>query len=228
MVPLQDLEDYYFKAKLVLDYEWSAADKVAKKFGLNVISTQGTTRAVFKEPYKRDVIKLGFPTHNRGEYVFSKYVKGTKHSHLFAETREITPQGYFTRQEFVRKSLPQVICFLSDKNWYKFREILESCFSFVRLAVGNAGVTFDFHDENFKVSSDGNLKLVDYSDLACSMFCKDYNLKPETAVNRLKRVDIPPRDLNLTYSKDYGIRLAINDTTYHLPSLEDQSNETFL
>ena len=51
---------------------WNAAEDIADKFNLKLLSTVGTTRIVLKKKGSRTVIKVGYPSHNRAEYAAYK------------------------------------------------------------------------------------------------------------------------------------------------------------
>jgi hypothetical protein len=48
------------------------AEELAKKFKLDIVSVDGTTRIILKKKGSRTVIKVGYPCHNRAEYAAYK------------------------------------------------------------------------------------------------------------------------------------------------------------
>lgn len=209
---LDEIDAFFIENKCKCDLHWTFQDSLMGKFNLKLVSDQGSTRCVFKQPYSREVIKVGFPVHNKGEVASSLYLRDTPFSSLFAHTTGISRNGYVMGQEFIPRKLPEQTCFMSDMNWIRLRNALESNFSYFKLSHKDS--MCDFHDENMRVCRDGNVKIIDYSHLCNEMFMRDNKLKITTAVKRLRKLSYPHRDVTLTFETIKGLKLTSNEMTF--------------
>jgi len=183
---------------------------VCKRFNLNVVSKDGTTRVVLKSPRSKTVIKIGMPWNNQPEYSLYKALENSLLGDLFAECIQISPKGYVLEMEYISKPFPSA---RGDYHWVnpslnKIRNDLESHFSFIRkYNIYNWGA--DFHDDNMRVDSYGDVKLIDYSSLLADMFFRRKSTTVKSAIRGVLKLDFPKVKLNL-YCRDRVIYYTNN------------------
>jgi len=183
---------------------------VCKKFKLNVVSTDGTTRIVLKSPRSKTVIKIGLPWNNQAEYSLYKALENSSLGDLFAECIQISPKGYVLEMEYVSKPFPSAKgqYHWVNPNLNKIRNDLESHFSFItKYNTYNWGA--DFHDDNMRVDSHGDIKLIDYSSLLTDMFFRRKSTTVKSAIRGVLKLDFPKVKLNL-YCRDRVIYYTNN------------------
>ena len=183
---------------------------VCKRFNLNVVSKDGTTRVVLKSPRSKTVIKIGMPWNNQPEYSLYKALENSLLGDLFAECIQISPKGYVLEMEYISKPFPSA---RGDYHWVnpslnKIRNDLESHFSFIqKYNTYNWGA--DFHDDNMRVDSYGDVKLIDYSSLLADMFFRRKSTTVKSAIRGVLKLDFPKVKLNL-YCRDRVIYYTNN------------------
>lgn len=139
-----------------------------------MVSTRGSTRAIFKFPSSRKVIKVGFPAHNRAEYTAYNLLCLNPIGRILAKCSNISKNGFVLEQEFVYKEFPRAkdLTPWSSKCWIQFRESIEKLFS----PLNKNYLEFDFHEENMRIDRAGDIKLIDYSAILCEKFNKGYTI----------------------------------------------------
>ena len=196
---------------------WEAAGCIAKKFKLELLETRGTTRIILKEKGSRTVIKVGYPSHNKAEYSAYKALEYSVLGDLLAPCLAISDEGYALEMAFIPKSIPR-----SKGHYYWFnsefarlRDRLESHFSFIR-KYNEYSWGADFHEENMRVMRNGNIKIVDYSNLLVDMFTRKSKMTVKKALKSLLNLEYPRINVELRM-KDRVISYRDNDVSYDVP-----------
>ena len=175
------------------------ADKIAKKFKLDIVSTAGTSRVVFKKKGSRTVLKTGHYTHNRAEYAAYKALECSPLGDLLAPCIGISEGGFVLEMSFIPRPIPQA---KGDYYWFnpefaKMRDRLESHFSFIK-QYNKYSWGADFHEENLRVERNGAIKIVDYSNLLVDMFNRRTTTTVSKAIKGICKLDYPRVDIELT------------------------------
>jgi len=175
------------------------AEKIAKKFKLEIVSTAGTSRVVFKKKGSRTVIKTGHCTHNRAEYAAYKALECSPLGDLLAPCLDISKDGFVLEMAYVPRAIPQA---RGDYYWFnpefaKMRDRLESHFSFIK-QYNKYSWGADFHEENMRVEHNGSVKVVDYSNLLVDMFNRRKNTTVSSAIRGICKLNFPKVDVELT------------------------------
>jgi len=199
---------------------------VCKRFNLNVVSKDGTTRIVLKSPRSKTVIKIGMPWNNQPEYSLYKALEHSSLGDLFAECIQISPKGYVLEMEYISKPFPSA---KGDYHWVnpslnKIRNELEKHFSFIKgYNTYNWGA--DFHEDNMRMDSFGDIKLVDYSSLLSDMFFRRKSTTVKSAIRGVLKLDFPKVKLNL-YCRDRVIYYT-NNTKLMKAEIDYVSKESY-
>lgn len=175
------------------------ADKIANKFKLDILSTAGTSRVVFKQKGSRTVIKTGHHTHNRAEYAAYKALECSPLGDLLAPCLGISNGGFVLEMAFIPKPIPSA---RGEYYWFnpefaKMRDKLESHFSFIR-QYNKYSWGADFHEENMRVQRNGIIKIVDYSNLLVDMFNRRKSTTITNAIRNIFKLDFPKVNIELT------------------------------
>lgn len=204
---IQDIEDYVLT--LLKDgyklHTPDYADKVAEKFGLKIISIDGTTRTIFKEKNSRTVIKVGYPSHNRAEYATYKALECSVVGELLAPCLMVSPKGYALRMAYIPKPIPNA---KGEYYWFNpefnaIRVHLESQYSFIK-NYNKYSWGADFHEENMRMDHQGNIKIIDYSNLLADMFSRRTTTTIKSAIKGVMKLDFPRVNIKM-YSRDRKI-----------------------
>ena len=196
---------------------WSAATQIARKFKLELVDTIGTTRIVLKKKGSRTVIKVGYPVHNRAEYAAYKALECSVLGDLLAPCLGLSREGYALEMQFIPRAFPQA---KGEYYWFnlefaKMRDRLESHFSFIK-RYNKYAWGADFHEENMRVMRNGDVKIIDYSNLLADMFSRSSKTTVEEATKGILKLDFPKVDIRLTM-KDGIISYRDNDVSYDVP-----------
>ena len=196
---------------------WTAATDIAKKFKLELVETTGTTRIVLKKKGSRTVIKVGYPAHNRAEYAAYKALECSVLGDLLAPCLGLSKEGYALEMKFIPRAFPQA---RGEYYWFnpefaKMRDRLESHFSFIKKYNKHAWGA-DFHEENMRVMRNGDIKIIDYSNLLADKFSRSSKITVEEAIKGILKLDFPKINIQLTM-KDRIISYRDNDVSYDVP-----------
>ncbi len=221
--------DSYVQTLLVDDRErvWTEASSIAKKFKLQLTDTSGTTRIVLKKKGSRTVIKVGYPAHNRAEYAAYKALECSVLGDLLAPCLGISKDGYALEMQFIPRAFPQA---RGEYYWFnpefaKMRDRLESHFSFIK-GYNKYAWGADFHEENMRVMRNGDVKIIDYSNLLADMFSRSSRTTVEGSIKGILNLDFPKVDIRLTM-KDRIISYRDNDVSYDVP-VDPQRSEAII
>ena len=206
---------------------WNAAEDIADKFNLKLLSTVGTTRIVLKKKGSRTVIKVGYPSHNRAEYAAYKALECSVLGDLLAPCVGVSKEGYALEMQFIPRPFPQA---RGEYYWFnpefaKMRDRLESHFSFIK-GYNKYAWGADFHEENMRVMRNGDVKIIDYSNLLADMFSRSSKTTVEGAIKGILKLDFPKVDIQLTM-KDRIISYRDNDVFYDVP-VDPQRSEAII
>jgi hypothetical protein len=211
--------DSYVQSLLTDNQEeiWSAANQIAKKFKLQLVETVGTTRIVLKKKGSRTVIKVGYPAHNHAEYAAYKALECSVLGDLLAPCLGVSNKGYALEMQFVPFAFPQA---RGEYYWFnpefaKMRDRLETHFSFIK-KYNKYAWGADFHEENMRVMRNGDVKIIDYSNLLADMFSRNSKTTIKTAVKGILKLSFPKIDVKLTM-KNRVISYRDNDVSYDVP-----------
>ena len=210
--------DRYVQGLLIDNEEkaWTSANEIAKKFKLQVVDTMGSTRVVLKKKGYHTVIKVGYPSHNRAEYSAYRALECSVLGDLLAPCTGISDQGYALEMQFVPKAFPQA---RGEYYWFnpgfaRMRDRLESHFSFLK-KYNKYAWGADFHEENMRVLRNGDIKIIDYSNLLVDVFSRKPNTTVESAIRSILKLDFPKIDVNLSM-KDRVIYYQDTDVSYEV------------
>ena len=196
---------------------WTAAVDIANKFKLELVDTIGTTRIVLKKKGSSTVIKVGYPAHNRAEYAAYKALECSVLGDLLAPCLGLSKEGYALEMQFIPRAFPQA---RGEYYWFnpefaRMRDRLESHFSFIK-KYNKYAWGADFHEENMRVMRNGDVKIIDYSNLLADMFSRSSKTTVERAIKGILKLDFPKVDIQLTM-KDRIISYRDNDVSYDVP-----------
>ena len=196
---------------------WEHFEDLAYKFKLEIVETAGTTRIVLKKKGSRTVIKVGYPTHNRAEYAAYKALECSVLGDLLAPCLGLSKEGYALEMQFIPRSFPQA---RGEYYWFnpqfaKMRDRLESHFSFIKKYNKHAWGA-DFHEENMRVMRNGNVKIIDYSNLLVDMFSRNCKATVQGVIRNILKLNFPKIDVQLTM-KNRIISYRDNDVSYKVP-----------
>jgi len=191
----------------------SYADMVAHKFKLDVVSYSGTTRLVMKKKKSRTVIKVGYPSHNRAEYAAYKALECSVLGDLLAPCLGVSPKGYALEMAFIPKAIPsakgQYYWFNSE--FVKMRDRLESHFGFIK-EYNKYAWGADFHEENMRVMRNGDIKIIDYSNLLADMFSRRSTTTIQKAIKGILKLKFPHVRVKLTLNNRI---ISYRDSDHH-------------
>src|SRR6056300_1036918 len=206
----------------------SYADMVAHKFKLDVVSYSGTTRLVMKKKKSRTVIKVGYPSHNRAEYAAYKALEYSTLGDLLAPCVGISDNGYALEMQYVPRPIPQakVEYYWFNPEFVKLRDKLESHFSFIK-GYNKYAWGADFHEENMRVMRNGDIKIIDYSNLLSDMFSRQKKTTVEKAIKGVLRLGYPRVDIKLTLKNRIISYEDNNDHSYKV-AIDPQEEEAII
>jgi len=195
---------------------WTAANQIARKFKLEVISTCGTTRIILKKKGSRTVIKVGYPSHNKAEYAAYKALECSVLGDLLAPCLGLSKEGYALEMQFIPRAFPQA---RGEYYWFnpefaKMRDRLESHFSFIK-RYNKYAWGADFHEENMRVMRNGDIKIIDYSNLLADMFSRISRTTVQGAIKNILKLEFPKVDIKLRL-KDRVISYRDNDVSHEV------------
>ena len=196
---------------------WEHSKEIANKFKLQIVDTVGSTRIALKKKGSRTVIKVGYPSHNRAEYAAYKALECSVLGDLLAPCLAISKEGYALEMQFVPRSLPQA---RGEYYWFnpefsKMRDRLEGHFSFIKKYNKHAWGA-DFHEENMRVMRNGDVRIVDYSNLLADIFSRNSNITVQQAIKGILKLEFPKVDVNLKVI-DRVISYWDNEVSYKVP-----------
>lgn len=203
------------------------AEELAKKFKLDIVSVDGTTRIILKKKGSRTVIKVGYPCHNRAEYAAYKALEYSTLGDLLAPCLGVSDGGLALEMVFIPKAIPsakgQYYWFNSE--FVKMRDKLESHFGFIK-EYNKYAWGADFHEENMRVVRNGNIKIIDYSNLLADMFSRRSTTTVNKAIRGICKLDFPRVNIKLTL-KDRVISYKDNDSSYEI-AIDPQEEEAII
>ena len=207
---------------------WPAATSIANKFKLQLVATGGTTRIVMKKKGSRTVIKVGYPSHNRAEYAAYKALECSVLGDLLAPCLGVSEKGYALEMAFIPKAIPQA---KGEYYWFnpefvKLREKLESHFSFIK-GYNKYAWGADFHEENMRVMRNGDIKIIDYSNLLSDMFSRQKKTTIQRAIKGVLRLGYPRVDIKLTL-KNRIISYEDNNGCFYKVAIDPQEGEAII
>ena len=171
---------------------WTSAKHIAEKFKLQIVETAGTTRVVLKKKGSRTVIKVGYSSHNRGEYAVYKALENSSLGALLTPCVGISDDGHVMEMHYVPKPFPQA---KGEYYWFnpefvKMRDRLESHFSFIK-KYNKYAWGADFHEENMRVMRNGDVKIIDYSNLLADFFSRNPRATIQEAIKGILKLEFP-------------------------------------
>ena len=181
---------------------WEYSEEIANKFKLELVETRGTTRIILKKKGSRTVIKVGYPHHNKAEYAAYKALECSVLGDLLAPCLGISKEGYALEMEFVPRAIPRAT---GDYYWFnsefsKLRDRLETHFSFLE-EYNTYSWGADFHEENMRVERNGDIKIVDYSNLLVDVFKRRTTTTIPKAIRSVCKLNFPRTNVKLTLKK---------------------------
>ena len=206
---------------------WKKATHIARKFKLQLVDTGGTTRIVLKKKGSHSVIKVGRPEHNRAEYAAYKALEYSTLGDLLAPCLNISKDGYALEMQFIPSPIPQARgqYYWFNPEFAKMRDRLESHFSFIR-EYNKYSWGADFHEENMRVMRNGQIKIIDYSNLLADVFTRIKKTTVSSAIRGICKLDFPRVSINLTM-KDRIISYQDNDTSFEI-AVDPQEQEAII
>ena len=207
---------------------WPASTSIANKFKLQLVATGGTTRIVMKKKGGRTVIKVGYPSHNRAEYAAYKALEYSTLGDLLAPCVAISDNGYALEMQYVPRPIPQA---KGEYYWFnpefvKLRDKLESHFSFIK-GYNKYAWGADFHEENMRVMRNGDIKIIDYSNLLSDMFSRQKKTTVEKAIKGVLRLGYPRVDIKLTL-KNRIISYEDDNGCFYKVAIDPQEEEAII
>jgi len=196
---------------------WEHSDKIAKRFKLQILDISGTTRIVFKKKGSRTVVKVGYPPHNRAEYAAYKALECSVLGGLLAPCEAISKEGFALEMQFIPRALPQARgeYYWFNPDFVKVRDRLENHFSFIK-KYNKYTWGADFHEENMRVMRNGDVKIIDYSNLLADMFSRNSCTTLSKAVKGVLNLKFPKVNITLKM-KDRIISYLDDDVFYEVP-----------
>ena len=196
---------------------WEHSKEIARKFKLQIVETVGTTRIVLKKKGSRTVIKVGYPPHNRAEYAAYKALECSVLGDLLAPCLGVSKEGYALEMQFIPRAFPQA---RGEYYWFnpefaRMRDRLESHFSFIK-RYNKYAWGADFHEENMRVMRNGDVKIIDYSNLLADMFSRISKTTVQEAIKGILKLNFPKIDVKLSM-RNRIISYRDNDISYEVP-----------
>ena len=196
---------------------WEHSEEIARKFKLQIVETVGTTRIVLKKKGSRTVIKVGYPPHNRAEYAAYKALECSVLGDLLAPCLGVSKEGYALEMQFIPRAFPQA---RGEYYWFnpefaRMRDRLESHFSFIK-RYNKYAWGADFHEENMRVMRNGDVKIIDYSNLLADMFSRISKTTVQEAIKGILKLNFPKIDVKLSM-RNRIISYRDNDVSYDVP-----------
>ena len=203
------------------------AEELAKKFKLDIVSVDGTTRIILKKKGSRTVIKVGYPCHNRAEYAAYKALEYSTLGDLLAPCLGVSDSGLALEMAFIPKAIPRARgqYYWFNPGFVKMRDKLESHFGFIK-QYNKYSWGADFHEENMRVMRNGNIKIIDYSNLLADMFARRSTTTVNKAIRGVCKLDFPRVNIKLTL-KDRVISYKDNDSSYEI-AIDPQEGEAII
>ena len=196
---------------------WEHSEEIARKFKLQIVETVGTTRIVLKKKGSRTVIKVGYPPHNRAEYAAYKALECSVLGDLLAPCLGVSKEGYALEMQFIPRAFPQA---RGEYYWFnpefaRMRDRLESHFSFIK-RYNKYAWGADFHEENMRVMRNGDVKIIDYSNLLADMFSRISKTTVQEAIKGILKLNFPKIDVKLSM-RNRIISYRDNNVSYEVP-----------
>lgn len=196
---------------------WEHSEEIARKFKLQIVETVGTTRIVLKKKGSRTVIKVGYPPHNRAEYAAYKALECSVLGDLLAPCLGVSKEGYALEMQFIPRAFPQA---RGEYYWFnpefaRMRDRLESHFSFIK-RYNKYAWGADFHEENMRVMRNGDVKIIDYSNLLADMFSRISKTTVQEAIKGILKLNFPKIDVKLSM-RNRIISYRDNDVSFEVP-----------
>ena len=196
---------------------WVHSTDISNKFKLDIVDISGSTRVVFKKKGSRTVIKVGYPAHNRAEYAAYRALECSMLGDLLAPCVAISEDGFALEMQFIPRPFPQARgqYYWFNPDFAKMRDRLESHFSFVRRYNDNVWGA-DFHEENMRVMRNGDVKIIDYSNLLADMFSRNSNSTVKSVIKGVLRLNFPRVKVRIKM-KNRIISYQDDDVFYDVP-----------
>ena len=203
------------------------AEELAKKFKLDIVSVDGTTRIILKKKGSRTVIKVGYPCHNRAEYAAYKALEYSTLGDILAPCLGVSNGGLALEMVFIPKAIPRARgqYYWFNPGFVKMRDKLEGHFGFIK-EYNKYAWGADFHEENMRVMRNGNIKIIDYSNLLADMFSRRSTTTVSKAIRGICKLDFPRVNIKLTL-KDRVISYKDNDSSYEI-AIDPQEGEAII
>ena len=203
------------------------AEELAKKFKLDIVSVDGTTRIILKKKGSRTVIKVGYPCHNRAEYAAYKALEYSTMGDLLAPCLGVSNGGLALEMAFIPRAIPRARgqYYWFNPGFVKMRDKLESHFAFIK-EYNKYAWGADFHEENMRVMRNGDIKIIDYSNLLADMFSRRSTTTVNKAIRGVCKLDFPRVNIKLTL-KDRVISYKDNDSSYEI-AIDPQKGEAII
>ena len=204
------------------------ADDVAKKFKLDIVSISGTTRIILKKKGSRTVIKVGYPCHNRAEYATYKALECSVLGDLLAPCLGVSERGYALEMAFIPKAIPQA---KGEYYWFNpefaaMRDRLEGHFGFIK-EYNTYAWGADFHEENMRVMRNGEIKIIDYSNLLADVFSRRPSTTVQKAIKSVLKLKFPSVQIKLKL-KNRVISYSDSDYHFHDIAIDPQKGEAII
>ena len=193
--------DNYVKELTVDNRErlWTSAAHLAKKFKLKLVDTEGTTRIILNKKGSRTVIKVGYPSHNKAEYAAYKALEHSTLGDLLAPCLNISKEGRALEMAYIPRAIPKAKgdYYWFNKEFIRMRDRLESHFAFIKKYNPYAWGA-DFHEENMRAMRNGEIKIIDYSNLLADMFSRRSTTTIQKAIKGILKLKFPHVRVKLT------------------------------
>src|SRR5210317_622235 len=193
--------DNYVKELTVDNRErlWTSAAHLAKKFKLKLVDTEGTTRIILNKKGSRTVIKVGYPSHNKAEYAAYKALEHSTLGDLLAPCLNISEEGRALEMAYIPRAIPKAKgdYYWFNKEFIRMRDRLESHFAFSKKYNPYAWGA-DVHEENMRAMRNGEIKIIDYSNLLADMFSRRSTTTIQKAIKGILKLKFPHVRVKLT------------------------------
>lgn len=178
---------------------------LVKKLNLRYIG-EGINRVVYKEKGSRTVFKISMFSsdrpHNKAEYVLYQGLKNHPLSNILCPTISISRLGTVSQQTFMSRRVP----YDSYSTLQPLEKLVLESFEFIRkLPYGSKKtMILDMHPDNLRMTSDYDIKLVDYSPLLFINALGDH-FNMEATIDKIQRMKIKGEPIVLYLDAQGGV-----------------------
>jgi hypothetical protein len=146
---------------------------------------------------------------------------------LLAPCLGVSNGGLALEMAFIPKAIPRARgqYYWFNPGFVKMRDKLESNFGFIK-EYKKYSWGADFHEENMRVMRNGNIKIIDYSNLLADMFSRRSTTTVSKAIRGICKLDFPRVNIKLTL-KDRVISYKDNDSSYEI-AIDPQEEEAII